>query len=341
MTDRSTRKPQAFDPDDPRIVPPEPVSRTQSAEPGATSPPAPSPLAFPSRAGLWRGVGWGAIFFSAMLSLAVLAAGVWFARFVSSALIRDDLVGWIATGLLTLGLIAGAVIVVRELVGLFRLARLGALRREADALAVVPDAARERKLAGRLIALLQDRPGSAWALARFREHRRDVHDPGALLRLADRELFAPLDRDARRLVLASAKRVATVTALSPLAVVSVVYVLVENLRLLRKVAGLYGGRPGLVGGLRLARLVVAHIVTTGGIAMTDDLLGQFLGQDLLRRLSRRLGEGVFNGALTARLGVAAIEVCRPVPFVEAPPVRARDIVGELFRQKPGAETADR
>ncbi len=46
-------------------------------------------------------------------------------------------------------------------------------------------------------------------------------------------------------------------------------------------------------------MVVTRIVATGGVAMTDDLLGQFLGQDLLRRLSRRLGEGVFNGALTA------------------------------------------
>ena len=51
--------------------------------------------------------------------------------------------------------------------------------------------------------------------------------------------------------------------------------------------------------------------------MTDDLLGQFLGQDILRRLSRRLGEGAFNGALTARIGIAAIEVIRPLPFLAA------------------------
>ena len=28
--------------------------------------------------------------------------------------------------------------------------------------------------------------------------------------------------------------------------------------------------------------------------MTDDLVGQFIGQDVLRRLSRRLGEGAFT-----------------------------------------------
>jgi putative membrane protein len=123
-----------------------------------------------------------------------------------------------------------------------------------------------------------------------------------------------------------------VTTLSPVAFVSIAFVLIENIRLLRTIAGLYGGRPGLVGGLRLARMVIAHIIATGGIALTDDLLGQFLGQDLMRRLSRRLGEGAFNGALTARLGAAAIEVIRPLPYIEAAPVRARDILVELFRK---------
>ena len=93
-----------------------------------------------------------------------------------------------------------------------------------------------------------------------------------------------------------------------------VYVAVENLRMLRTVAGLYGGRPGTIGSLRLARMVITHIIATGGIALTDDLLGQFIGQDVLRRLSRRLGEGAFNGALTARVGATAIEVAGPSPI---------------------------
>jgi putative membrane protein len=110
-------------------------------------------------------------------------------------------------------------------------------------------------------------------------------------------------------------------------------VAIESLRLLRTIAGLYGGRPGGVGALRLARMVVGHLIATGGIALTDDLVGQFIGQDMLRRVSRRLGEGAFNGALTARIGVAAIEVCRPLPWLEAKPVRAREIAAELFKKK--------
>jgi putative membrane protein len=158
-----------------------------------------------------------------------------------------------------------------------------------------------------------------------------VHDAGELLALADRDVVARLDLEARSLTTRAAKRVATVTALSPMVLIAVGYVLVENLRLMRALATLYGGRPGLLGSLRLGRLVLGHIVATGGIAMTDDLLGQFLGQDILRRLSRRLGEGAFNGALTARIGVAAIEVIRPLPYLAAKPPRVRDILAAVLK----------
>ena len=121
------------------------------------------------------------------------------------------------------------------------------------------------------------------------------------------------------------------TALSPMVLIAVTYVLIENLRLLRTLATLYGARPGFLGVMRLARMVFTHIVATGGIAMTDDLLGQFLGQDLLRRLSRRLGEGAFNGALTARIGVTALEVIRPLPFLAAKPPRVRDVLAEALK----------
>ena len=144
-------------------------------------------------------------------------------------------------------------------------------------------------------------------------------------------MMAPIDREARLLITRSAKRVATVTALSPMVLIAVTFVLIENLRLLRKLAALYGGRPGFFGLLRLAQLVLTHMVATGGVALTDDLLGQFLGQDLLRRLSRRLGEGAFNGALTARIGIAAIDVIRPLPFLVARRPRVREVLGEVLR----------
>ena len=331
------RRPRVFDANDPHlVVEPEPVVSAEPPRRGADEREQQAGrivkrrLSLPTAAGVSKGVRFGAIFVSAMVSLATLAASLSFMRFVSVALERQDWIGWTAAGLLALAALSGLVLAGREVLGLARLARLGRLRRDMDAALADKDKAAEREGLARLKALYATRPELRWPLARLAEHERDIHDPGSLLALADRELMAPLDAQARQLVLRSAKRVSTVTALSPLALLAVGYVLIENVGLMRRLAAIYGGRPGMLGSLRLARLVVAHIVGTGGVALTDDLLGQFFGQDVLRRLSRRLGEGVFNGALTVRLGAAALDVIRPLPFIDAPPVRARDIVKELW-----------
>ena len=284
-----------------------------------------------------RGFRFGGILLSAMAALASLAAGLWFTRFVSVALERQDWVGWLAFGLMTTIALALLGIVLRELLGFRRLARLAKLRALVRDAIAKPNVQSERKAVSALLSHFRGRRDLAWGLARVKDHTGDVLEKGDLLRLADRELLRPIDGESRRVILKSAKRVATVTAISPMMWIAMGFVLVENVRMFRAIATLYGGRPGVLGALRLARLVVGHIIATGGIAMTDDLLGQFVGQDVLRRLSRRLGEGAFNGALTSRLGVVAVEVIRPLPYLDAEPLRVREIFNELFRSLRGSE----
>ena len=80
---------------------------------------------------------------------------------------------------------------------------------------------------------------------------------------------------------------------------------------------------------------MTHLVATGAVAVGDDLLEPFLGGSVLGKLSRRFGEGLVNGALTARVGVAAIEVCRPLPFRTTKRPKAaqlvRRVLGGLFQ----------
>lgn len=327
MSPASPRRPEAFKLDEVTL------SVTAEAEDPAVEPGASAILpAPPAAARLQRGIRWASLFVAAAGALVGLALSLWFARLVSIALARHDWIGWIAFALLAVMLIAGLAIALRELLGYLRLARLGRLKQDAARALRDNDLGRERAAVARVIAVLAGKPQLRWALARMREHERDVRDPGDLARLADRDLMAPLDAEARRLVAGAVKRVSVATAISPAAIFAVGWVLVENLRLLRSLAGIYGGRPGWIGTARLGRMVVMHIIATGGVALTDDLMGQFLGQDLVRRMSRRLGEGVFNGALTARAGAAAIDVIRPLPFLETPPVRARDFLRELTRR---------
>ena len=91
-------------------------------------------------------------------------------------------------------------------------------------------------------------------------------------------------------------------------------------------AALYGGRPCFMGLARLTRLVLTHLAVTGSIAVGDGLAQQLIGHGLAAKLSARLGEGVINGLLIARVGVAAIDVCRPLPFLE----RRRPQISEIM-----------
>ena len=332
------RQPQLFSTDDPHLIE-EPKAAELALDQPTSAAAGEDGLLRPSLADLGaRGWRWGALLLSAVASAAALGATAGLLRLMAAALARDDWLGWTTLVLLLIAAFAFLMLVLRELVGFTRLGRLGRLRRDVEAALSTGDAKRERRAAQALVRLYGGRADVAWGVRRFGEHARDVRDAGELLALAEREILAPLDGEARRIVLLAAKRVATVTALSPMLLIAVSYVLIESLRLLRALATLYGGRPGLLGALRLGRMVVTHIIATGGLAMTDDLIGQFLGQDLLRRLSRRLGEGAFNGALTARIGVAAVEVIRPLPYLAAKPLRLRDILGEvlkpLFGRKP-------
>ncbi|MEY8842553.1 DUF697 domain-containing protein, partial [Cribrihabitans sp. XS_ASV171] len=101
--------------------------------------------------------------------------------------------------------------------------------------------------------------------------------------------------------------------------------------MIRRIAEIYGGRAGTLGSWRLTRAVFAHLVATGAVAAGDDLIEPILGGSVLSKLSRRFGEGLVNGALSARVGVAAMEVCRPLPFSPRHRPSVRAVIGRALK----------
>jgi putative membrane protein len=67
----------------------------------------------------------------------------------------------------------------------------------------------------------------------------------------------------------------------------------------------------------------------GGLALSDNFIHLFVGKGILGRLSARFGEGAVNGILTARIGLAAREVCRPVPQEQSKREKLSSLVKEL------------
>lgn len=286
----------------------------------------------------------GRFFWQAAGALVTFLASVAAWRFVEGLFAANPILGWVATVLFAAFVVAAALIGLRELAAYARLGRLDRVHREVTEAAQADDLNRARKVVDHLASLYTRRPEMDWSRARLAERAPEQLDTETLLTLAETELMAPLDAAARLEIEAAARSVATVTALVPLALADVFTALAANLRMIRRIAELYGGRAGSLGALRLARTVMTHLVATGAVSAGDDLIETVTGGHLFSKLSRRFGEGVVNGALTARVGVAAMEVCRPMPFRALPKPRVTNLTGRalagLFgraKDKEGAE----
>jgi putative membrane protein len=333
---KALRKPAVFSADDPRLV----VAEMDEAQRAAVPPVAGTAnelvpaMPTPRR----RRLPWGALLWSALSGLVLMALGLAVTNLVEDLYARAPWLGAIGLALALVAGLALLVVVLREIAGLVRLVTVETLRQRALAVIESDDRDGGRALVADMLVLTRRIPRLARGRARLEENRADIIDGRDLVRLAERELMSPLDIEARRLVVAASKRVSVVTAISPRAAVDMVFVLINALRMVRQLAALYGGRPGTLGVLQLFRQIVSHLAVTGGVGVADSVVQQVIGHGLAARLSARLGEGMINGLLTARLGLLTIDLVRPLPFDELPRPALNDLAGTLLR--PGDGTAE-
>jgi putative membrane protein len=293
----------------PASAPPVPESDPGLPQPAAMQIAARLAARKPSRLGRW--------FWTLLVSLVgfIVSVAAW--RFVTDLLDRNPVLGLAATVLVVAFVLVLLAITIRELAAFARLRRVDRLQEAAAAALAADDLTAARAVLSSLDRLYRDRDDLRWGRERVAERAPEIFDGDGLIGLAETELIVPLDTAAMREVEAAARQVATVTAIVPLALADVTVALTANIRMIRRIAEIYGGRAGAFGSWRLTRAVMTHIVATGAVAVGDDMIGSLAGGSVLSKLSRRFGEGVVNGALTARVGVAAMEVCRPLPFGRA------------------------
>jgi putative membrane protein len=329
----SIRKPRAVRSDVAVVVPTE-IDVFDEPDLALAEPP---PATAPKRRSWLAG-----IFLSALGVLVSLAVGLWTDRLIRDLFDRAEWLGWLAAGVAGVALAALLVILGREFLAISRLTEVEKLQRRALDAAARDDAKAARAVVDELSAFVAAKPETAAGRRALAELRGEIIDGADLVRLAETEILGPLDARAKVMVLEAAKRVSLVTAVSPRALVDVAYVVFEAGRLIRRLSELYGGRPGTLGFFRLARSVLAHLAVTGSIAAGDSIVQQLVGHGLAARLSAKLGEGVVNGMMTARIGIAAIETARPLPFNALKRPGMSDFLSALtsFAARKGASAAD-
>jgi len=263
-----------------------------------------------------------------LFGVSVVAQGVQWAH---QAWITQD---WIGLG----GSVAGGLIVAAgagSLIGEWR--RLYRLRERAE----------ERDVARELLASHGSGQGRAFceklaqqaglesghpALQRWQASLHETQNDREVVALYAQLVQPVLDRQARREISRYAAESTLMIAVSPLALVDMAFIAWRNLRLVNRIAALYGIELGYFSRLRLFRLVLLNIAFAGASELIREVGMDWMSQDLAARLSTRAAQGIGAGLLTARLGIKAMELCRPLPWLEGDKPRLGDFRRELIGQ---------
>lgn len=315
--DMPHRAPRAFAPDEAAGVPDriEPLLEAEAA----------AEIARPPR---FLGV-LGKLAWTAGAILVSLALGLAAERLLRDLFATHPWLGGVGAAVLVVFLLAVAGLALREVLALRRLRNLDRLRERAAEVLQHDRSEPARAVLAELDGIYAARPDLARARTALAADVAGLFDGSEIVRAAERRLMAPLDARARALTAASARRVALVTTVSPRALIDIAFVIFESVRLGGDIARLYGARPGVFGSWRLFASILAHLAVTGGLVLTDGVVEQLVGQGLAARLSARLGEGLVNGLMTVRVGIAAMRVVRPLPFETERQPMVKDFIPEL------------
>ena len=288
----------------------------------------PAPLANAQKQS--RRTPWGNILLTSLGTLVVMWLGLTTTKLVEDFFVWSFTFGAIALGVACVAALALLALVLREIFGLWRLRKIEQVQLAVARAINHNDKTSATWALSEMAELYQGRSDMAWSLKTWTEHKNDIIDPPDAVRLAERILLEPLDEIAHRIVAKRAKRVTLLTTVTPAAALDMILVGAQNLFMIREIAENYGGRPSFIATLRLSKLVITHLAVAGGLALSENFLHLFVGKGLLGRLSARFGEGAINGILTSRIGLAACEVCRPIPKQESKRETLTSLAKEVF-----------
>ncbi|MBA6252722.1 YcjF family protein [Colwellia sp. MB3u-55] len=152
---------------------------------------------------------------------------------------------------------------------------------------------------------------------------KEEYSDEELLQLYSREVLSKVDEKALDEVAKFSTEAVVLVALSPIALVDMMLIFWRNLRMIDKVAALYGLKIGYWSRIKLIKQVFVNMAYAGASELVIDLGADLVGAELLGKLSARMAQGLGAGMLTSRLGIQTIKLCRPIPFEENTPKTAQ------------------
>jgi putative membrane protein len=204
-----------------------------------------------------------------------------------------------------------------EFAQLRKLGEVEGLRDEAVALLGSDGSERARLWIAKVETATGAAPERAPLFAQVNDTILDTHSDADTLLIFRRTVLGPLDQAAYRAVARAARATALGVSVSPVASVDAALTVWRCTKMVREVAQIYGLRPGAIATARLMRRLMFGALQSAAVDVLGDAWVELLGSRFASVLSARLGEGVFAAVRVARLGILAVEQCRPLPFTDA------------------------
>lgn len=167
--------------------------------------------------------------------------------------------------------------------------------------------------------------------------REDIVAAGArglgdaeVVTLYERQVLAPRDKRAYRMVLEGSRDIGLLTALSPLGLLDGVLVLWRTIMMVRAIARTYGLALSPAASLSLLRRCIRNAAIAGLADAVSHAAIEHVGASLTALVSARAGQGAGNALLAGRLGLEAIRLTRPLPFIKEPEPRLAHVRAAIF-----------
>lgn len=135
-----------------------------------------------------------------------------------------------------------------------------------------------------------------------------------VLDMYDAIVVSQQDKIATNLVTRYSTESAALVAVSPLAAADMLLVAWRNFTMIDKLADVYGVELGYWSRLKLFKLVLVNMAAAGASELAIDASMDLVSMDLAGKVSARAGQGLGVGILTARLGLKAMSLLRPMPW---------------------------
>ncbi|MEM6308069.1 MAG: TIGR01620 family protein, partial [Pseudomonadota bacterium] len=183
----------------------------------------------------------GRWFWRLLLALFGVAISSMAWTFVTGLIGQNTVVAYGVLALFAAFVMVCLLIALKEWLALRRLGRVDHIQTRATQALADGDLAMAQHSVQQMLRLYADRADTKWGRDRLAEIQDQILDADGLIAAAETTVLAPLDQLALQQIETATRQVALVTALVPVALADIITALTANIRMIRRIAEIYGG----------------------------------------------------------------------------------------------------